>query len=275
MDNKKIIREQLNAIGAPVGVRDHFVVYYYILLLDDKPCLKSGKTIDVIDKRIYSYLFNEHPLQKKDMDTFRMLGVFNFEDKATMSSMEKLMNSKFSKYPLTIGQHGNTEQFDLVKIKNVLLRAMKGCEGFSTKWWLADDVEMNIDKVIASAPTIDNVVTSASNDIVSVSRYQTRSVTLPRYQTRSVTNNVTHVTSVKTSSANDLYIERITKLLNFDYDEAQGVGIKTVEALVSAHGKSPFVMTDIEILCHDIKTKMCRENESPRTNAVIKYIRGK
>lgn len=90
------------------------VIYFYSIILDEKPCLKAGKTTKKLGDRIAQYLNKEHMNQNKMPSTLNVLGIIIMEDE-TIDTCETFIKSALKPHPLNKGQHSNIEQYDLCK----------------------------------------------------------------------------------------------------------------------------------------------------------------
>jgi hypothetical protein len=64
-----------------------FKLYFYGLIFNDKACMKPGMTEQDLQKRIKQYLLKEHRDKNKDMSTFILIAVYEFESKEKICSI--------------------------------------------------------------------------------------------------------------------------------------------------------------------------------------------
>lgn len=111
---QSVIDSEVSKIG--ITNNNGFYWYFYALLLDGKPCAKFGSSTVHLGNRIYNYLVKEHDNQTKDWKTFRVICVIKFAKKSCIKHVEGLIKEYAKDHPLHIGQHHNTEQYNLDKV---------------------------------------------------------------------------------------------------------------------------------------------------------------
>jgi len=112
--SKEDFKECLSDECKSIGYKDNkkHKVYLYGIIVDGKPCIKPGITIQLLSKRFPQYWFDEHPDQILSGQLF-LFAVFECDQSTTYQVIERLIKNKFKKDfgPLHSSQHGNTEQY--------------------------------------------------------------------------------------------------------------------------------------------------------------------
>jgi hypothetical protein len=106
------IDRECRLLGLPLN-EPKFKYYAYCIMIDGKPCIKPGITIQNIRTRVRQYLLTEHRDQEKHMGTFMMMFVCEFSSMKSLKNIESFIKEEFKQFPLNEGQHGNIEQFSL------------------------------------------------------------------------------------------------------------------------------------------------------------------
>jgi hypothetical protein len=142
--NKKYIINQINLLNIKNTENNNYV-YFYSILLDNKYCLKVGLTSRDLCNRFYRYLFVEHKNQQKDINTFRLLAVYNFETRQIAQAMETVFNVRLKKYKLSEHQHSRTEQYEFYKSWEIIKKYIINGLMFNIDGWVNPYIE-KIDK---------------------------------------------------------------------------------------------------------------------------------
>ena len=133
--NKKYIINQIDLLNIKNN-RINNCVYFYSIMLDNKHCLKVGLTSRNLCDRFYKYLFVEHKTQKKDIDTFRLLAVYNFETRQIAQAMETVFNIRLKKYKLFEDQHSRIEQYEFNKSWEIIKKYIINGLIFNIDGWI-------------------------------------------------------------------------------------------------------------------------------------------
>jgi hypothetical protein len=152
------IEAQYKLLGLPAN-EHKFKLYFYALELDGKMCIKPGKSKQELSKRIKQYLFKEHLDKSKNMDTFMIAAVYEFDSEDVMKSAEGLIKSGFKKYPLNEGQNGNIEQYTLEPAWNFFKEFINNMP-FKINSWIHPHVDIAINNLITMEKVKKNTATA-------------------------------------------------------------------------------------------------------------------
>jgi hypothetical protein len=161
------IEKAVEKLKIPEWTGPRYCIYFYALIMDNKACVKAGRTKKSIPERFNKYLMTEHGYQNKDMNTFVTLGVFEFENEQMAKSAENLFKAEFKKHPLNVGQHGNMEQYLLRHLRDRVNTYLMIFTHF-TNYWVNPDADKEMGKLL---------VLEATLPIQTVPRYVLRSAT--------------------------------------------------------------------------------------------------
>ncbi len=139
--NKQQIIDKINVLNINNKNKSHFYLYFYCLILDGKKCLKIGVTTQQLHERIYQYLYVEYKKTPKNMDTFNVLAVFNFNSKKIMQMTESIIKCELQKFPLIDNQHSSVEQYCFNKSWTHLEKFIKKPLLFSDEFWIHPDLD--------------------------------------------------------------------------------------------------------------------------------------
>lgn len=137
-------------------------LYFFVIKMKNKWCLKPGITEGNLIDRNYNYLYNEHFDVEKDPDTFRILAVCKFKTRGLASKAESLIKEGLRHYPLTLGQGYSIEQYEFYgswKFLSKIIHKNSGIHNFpfSTKVWVRNDLDDVINIIMKESNIIDLV----------------------------------------------------------------------------------------------------------------------
>ena len=255
----QIVRDDMEAFGIRDDCCGKFMLYWYIVKLDGKWCLKSGRTIQGIQKRIIQYLYTEHRDMSKDMTDFNIIALFEYETSDVMHFFESFIKNIMGKYPLNKGQHKNTEQWSLQLARAKLADIFRTCEPLSINSWIMEDwKQMTKDLCETAVPDVKVAATthhtelrkayglSSSAPLIDVSVKPPKSI--PAYVQR----------------LNDIYAG-VTRINMFNTSGET----KSFRVFKEIYKSDPFETDTKAILCSDIKAKM--QSYNSRTGSKVKY----
>lgn len=230
--------------------KSKFKIYFYALKLDGKLCIKPGKSKQELSTRINQYLFIEHSKKSKNMETFMLIAVYEFDSEDIMKNIENLIKSGFNEYPLNKDQHGNTEQYLLEPSWNHLKGFINNMP-FSKNSWIHPNVNNAIDNLIKNNSDVDT--DSETNSETSL-------------------NNDDYYFSKKNSTK---WIIKLNNLLENNI-RVKGIGPKTWDIFRFINSTTPINRISKENACKDIKKKMQSFNKqhkkSSQYHKIIEYI---
>jgi hypothetical protein len=144
-DSKEHIKHQISLLNIP-RTNDHHYIYFYVIKMDDKWCMKIGRTINNLYDMINKYLFVEHFTQKKDIETFKN------SELAEIS--ERIIKEGLKNYPLNINQYENTEQYLFMESWELLKKYIQYGFVFSSDGWVHPHLDNEIN-IITNRKIID------------------------------------------------------------------------------------------------------------------------
>lgn len=241
---------------------EKYRLYYYALVADGKAMLKPGKTHQVLKKRIKQYLFTEHKNMEKDMETFKLIAVYEFKTKNLLTKAELLMKEGFKEYPLKEGQFYATEQYQLEPCWDLLkdfLRNMPFCK----KSWIRPDVENAVQGILNKTKKLTlNVPTKEIEDEEETENEESDEETEneetdgeEEYESNEIKN-------------------KFEEILATDAQDVYGVGLKTCDVFRKLLSTQSLDMSTIESLCHDIEIEgKCNGVKSNIISHFVRHIK--
>lgn len=287
------IEAQYKLLGLHVN-ESKFKLYFYALELDGKMCIKPGKSKQELSTRIKQYLFREHLDKSKNMDTFMIIAVYEFDSEDIMKSAEGLIKSGFKKYPLNEGQNGNIEQYTLEPAWNFFKKFINNMP-FNINSWIHPDVDNAINNLITIEKVKKNTATTKFK-LGLLHENQTTDITRPATNVDTSVRRLFIVNSdmrpksplsmnvqslinrnvkplVENNSAE--WIVRLNDIIEKE-TKIKGIGNGSRDAMKSINRKDLIDRKSLESACKDIEEKMKLFNKNNgkavQFNKVINYI---
>lgn len=236
---------------------EKYRLYYYALVADGKAMLKPGKTHQVLKKRIRQYLFKEHKNMEKDMETFKLIAVYEFKTKNLLTKAELLMKEGFKEYPLKEEQFHATEQYQLEPCWNLLksfLRNMPFCK----KSWIGPDVENAVQRILNKAKKLTLNVPTNTKEI--------------EYEEENEESDEESDDEEEYES-NEIK-KKFKEILDTNAQDVYGVGLKTCDVFRKLLSTQSLDMSTIESLCHDIEIEgKCNGVKSNIISHFVRHIK--
>jgi hypothetical protein len=125
----------------------HNYIYIYYIKINGKGCLGVGITKTDLFERLHKYLIVENKTKKKEMNTFKILGVYDYETYEMAQIMEKLITLSLQKYPLSKRQDIKTKQYEFVQSWRILKGYIINGLMFHFNSWIANDLDIYNPKI--------------------------------------------------------------------------------------------------------------------------------
>ena len=154
-DGKEHIRQQISLLNINQHNKYNYI-YFYVIKMDNKWCMKFGRTDGDLYDVLSKYLFVEHFVQKKDIETFRLLAVWQFESEKIAQKYEEIIKEGFSKYPLNNNQpFMPIEQYSFVESWNLSKDYIHGGFIFSNYGWVHPNLDIEVKNIMTNSKIVD------------------------------------------------------------------------------------------------------------------------
>ena len=273
----QIINKQINSLKIP-NETSH-LLYLYSLELDGKLCVKPGITSQNLSERIYKYLFVEHKNQTKNMDTFMLLAVYNFDSINVAKSAESFVKEGLKKYPLHIKQHHLTEQYCLKSSWNALSPLVNNTFPFCANHWIHSNINnkvndiienYNSDQIIKKKEIFENKIYALNEQIIKI----LENYTLNEQNNEIIKNKVNSASEQCKSTSISKWENKYENIINGE--KIYGIGPVTIDAIQYVNKNCVLNRESMGIFCNDLKKEMMAYNRTKgkksHYNVVIKYI---